>query len=201
MNNLPTPPPLLDIIERLKSCKIDNQISQIQKRMDNASNVVTVLCDLSASMMDYVGNSHKSKLDMMKESLTDVVKYHPGIRIIGFSDRAFHIIPSDIYGLHTMGSTNMAAAFQLVKPWNPQKTIIISDGYPDNPQEALREAETMTGTIDIIYCGAETDLMALGFMSSLCKISGGKVVKWNLQMRPGLENNCNILRQLMPPGV
>lgn len=202
MSNLPAPPPLLDIINRLQSEPINNTVTRIQERMKKSSDKVVVLADLSVSMNDYVGNSGKTKLEMLRTSLEDLVKYTPEVIIVGFSDKAFIVQPTTIGRLHTISGTNLTEAFQFIKAWNPRKTIVISDGYPDNPRSAQKVAELLSGTIDIVYCGSEDDDDAVEFMQSLCKISGGRVVKWDMVAKAGIEDGSqNPLRALMPPGM
>jgi UDP-N-acetylmuramyl tripeptide synthase len=53
---------------------------------------------------------------------------------------------------------------------------VISDGLPDSQESALASAERITGIIDVIYCGPDSDAGAIAFMQRLARTGGGRVV-------------------------
>ncbi len=202
MSNVPAPPPLLNIIERLQAnaSNIHNDISKIEKRMEDATDAVVVICDLSSSMLNFVGSSRKTKLDMLKDALLDIMNNFPRVHAYAFNDVVWKIRRKEVQALNAYGSTQLAGALEYISTLRPRKTILISDGCPNSQPDAIREAEELTGTIDIIYCGPETDTKAIGFMESLCKLTGGKKVKWDMSLGAEIEG-VNPIRLMLPPGA
>jgi len=200
MSNLPAPPPLLNIIERLQAGRIQNDITKIEARMHDASDTVVVICDTSSSMLSYVGSSKKSKLDMLKDALTDIMNNFPKVQAYAFSNMVWKINRDEVQALKAYGTTRLDAAFQHIAPLKPRKTILISDGCPNNRDAATAMAAALTGTIDIIFCGPETDTTAIQFMESICKLSGGRKIKWDMELGAEIEG-VNPIRLLLPPGA
>lgn len=169
--------PLADIIRRAAESKIEGPFAKLKKRMANASSEIVVLVDTSDSMSERVGNLNMRKCEHMKIALKEVLKYYPKIRIISFGtlvrevDHPDHLPPPS-------GGTPLAKALMLAQKFRPRKTIIISDGCPDNQTTAKEAADELTGVIDSVYCGQENH-PAADFLESLCKGAGGARFTWD----------------------
>ena len=194
-STLPTAP-LHEIMARLRAKPIDNEVTQIKRRMENAGSRRFGLCDLSASMDDYVGSQGLTKLAILKIALKDVVKHDTALEIVGFSHIAFPIAHDQIDNMDVIGSTDMARAFAYLIPHRPRKTIVISDGLPDDPDKTLVEAKKLTGVIDVVYCGPEGHESALEFMRRLTSRGGGSVEKWTLETQCALTGS-RIMQRLL----
>ena len=135
-----------------------------------------VLIDVSGSMASY-DNSTKTRYERACESLRNLQQSLEGkIAVVRFSsDVAFE--PAGIPNFIS-GGTNLAKGLQFVKAADVPgiRFIVISDGTPDNPQQALSIAKTFKNKIDAIFVGNELDSGAIAFMNDLARASGGKQV-------------------------
>jgi hypothetical protein len=77
-----------------------------------------------------------------------------------------------------MGGTDLGKAIELASTFRPKKTIIISDGLPDSEVEASAAVDRITGEVDTIYCGPDSD-PAIGFLRSLSRRGGGVHITWD----------------------
>lgn len=175
--------PLQSIIKKLASQDIQGPAAKLKKRFVGASEVIAVLADCSGSMADFVGSFHMSKWDHLQVALKDVVTSYPAIRIVAF-DSVSKVVANPSELPYPSGSTDLAGALKLAAQWKPQKTIVISDGLPDNERAALKIADSMTGAIDTIYCGPDGD-PAVEFLQRLSKESGGSSAVWTGQTEIG----------------
>jgi len=125
-----------------------------------------ILCDVSGSMMDLVGN--QTKYQWLLDALAELQKILPGkCAVWGFSDT----LKLHKNGLPEFqrGSTRLYYALDNLLEWNGliDKLFIISDGYPDSPFMALEVAKNFTDTtIEGIYIGAD-DERGYHFMQQL----------------------------------
>ena len=188
--------PLSSIIARLQSQPIDNEVTAIKRRIQHASQRKFVLCDLSGSMDDFVGSQGLTKLSLLKTALKDTIKHNSAIEIVGFSNTPFPVKHGDVDRMRTISSTNLALALQYLAQHRPLKTIVISDGMPDDEEAALHAANQITGTIDVIYCGPDGHDSALDFMRRLTKLGGGVVEKWVVETQGALEGARKMQRLL-----
>jgi hypothetical protein len=186
------------IIERLAKTDIkDGPAAQVRKRYTNASDVIAVLCDCSGSMTDLVGSSGISKFHHLQIALEDLQHGFPKIRLIAFGSTAKEFktakeIP-DPHRTAPLGhGTNLTAALEMAARLKPRKTIIISDGLPDESQGPIDIADTMTGSIEAIYCGPDGH-PALAFLRSLCHSTGGSAVAWD-----GRGEISGVIRLMLP---
>jgi uncharacterized protein with von Willebrand factor type A (vWA) domain len=204
--------PLLDIVNRALKSKATGPAAKLQERFQNAGSDVIALCDVSGSMWDFVGSTGTSKFDHLVAALKDVVKGFPKLVIVAFSSRAAKATVQDLEeeqlakrgqmaGRYTVapfdhlgGGTAMGFALEFVAHnWNPRKTILITDGQPDNENHALAAVELLTGAVDTIYCGPDAD-PAVDFLRRLSRAGAGTHVTWDsaLELAP-------ILRRLALP--
>lgn len=172
--------PLADIIKRAMNRKSSGAISEarakIEKRMQGASDEILVVCDLSGSMDDFIGNGGTSKYEHLKIALNDIRRSYSKVRVILFSSGAEEWKGGTIP--QPNGGTNLAGALAFARKWKPKKTIIISDGVPDNEIAAQQEADAITGEVDTIYCGPDGH-PAIQFLRSLAHSTGGTNLNWD----------------------
>ena len=135
-----------------------------------------VLIDVSGSMSSY-DNYDKSRYERACESLRNLQNSLEGkIAVVRFShDVAFE--PAGVPAF-TGGGTDLKKGLQFIKAADVPgiRFIVISDGTPDNPQQALSIAKTFKNKIDVIFVGNELDSGAIAFMNDLARVSGGKQV-------------------------
>lgn len=172
--------PLANIIKAAMSSKPNGPLAEIraklEKRTERASDVTVVLADCSGSMFESIGALQMTKYDHLQVALKDVLRFHPGIRVVAFNSGVQEVkgglLPMPV------GGTDLAGALKHAARWKPKKTIIISDGIPDNEPAAVREADRMTGMIDTIYCGPDAH-PAIEFLRSLSRDTGGVSIVWD----------------------
>ncbi len=168
--------PLADIVSRLASKNIQGPAAKLKERFVRASDVVVVLADCSGSMWDLTGFRGMSKYQHLEVALKDVVRAFPAIRLVAFNSTA-RVISDPSQLPKPSGGTDLTGALKLAAGWKPRKTIIISDGVPDDESSAFDEARRMTGAIDTIYCGPDQH-EACAFLQSLSKECGGVSHVW-----------------------
>lgn len=149
---------------------------KLEKRTKRASDITVVLADCSGSMEESIGALNMTKYDHLVVALQDVLKYHPGIKVVAFNSSI-----QETHGANLPrpnGGTNLAGALKFAAKWQPKKTIIISDGVPDDGPGAMEEAERITGVVDTIYCGPDCH-PAIEFLRGLSKSAAGVSFEWN----------------------
>ena len=171
--------PLSDVIKRAMSAKPQGVVAEakqkVAKRMEKASGEMLVVCDLSGSMAEGIGGLSVSKYEHLEIALEDIRKAFPKVRVVGFNSTVKEIkgkLPPP------GGGTDLAGALKFAGKFRPAKTIIISDGIPDNEHLATCEADTLTGIIDTIYCGPDGH-PAIEFLRSLSRLAGGTSLAWD----------------------
>lgn len=166
--------PLLNLVKKLAATPVDGPAAKLRKRFREASAEIVVLCDCSGSMEDLIGSENISKFTHMKIALDDVLLTWPRIKLVSF-DSVAKVVKNPGKLPKPNGGTDLAAALKLAAQWKPLKTIVISDGLPDSPSEALEAAQAMTGAIDTIYCGPD-EHPAIEFLRQLSKETAGRDV-------------------------
>src|SRR5579872_3281205 len=169
--------PLSEIVRRAAQRKIteDPREAKIKARLDDASDEVVLLIDTSGSMNDPIGDMAMHKSEHAQVALDDLLANYPKIRVFAFGSRCVEILNGKLPW--PAGGTDMAGALKSIAHIRPRKTVIISDGMPDNADRAKEAAEKLTGVIDTIYCGPDGH-PAISFLRSLCRLSGGVHVTW-----------------------
>lgn len=204
--------PLADVVNRALKSKATGPAAKLQERFAKAGTETIALCDVSGSMESFVGSSHSSKFDHLVAALEDVVKGFPQLVIVAFSSRAvksdvatFKAHQKAIKGASTGkwtpkpfdclgGSTAMGDALEFVAAnYKPRKTILITDGQPDDEDHALQAVELLTGSVDTIYCGPDAD-PGVDFLKRLSRAGVGTQVTWD-----GAAELAPVLRRLALP--
>jgi hypothetical protein len=149
-------------------------------KMETTSKNIVIICDLSASMNEIVYYP-ESKFNLLKKALDTVLSsLNSQPILIWFNSNATKVDNINAFPC-PYGSTRLDKAIVLAEQHNPSKTIIISDGQPDDKKLALEKALELSGIIDVIYCGLETDTEAINFMNRLAASNAGHmhVHKWS----------------------
>lgn len=127
--------------------------------------------DVSGSMDDKVGEKRKIN------HLRDVMATYQDAKILCFSSNIKKA--SDTQSIPDPGgSTNLGGAFKhihqnLMKIDAPERLVLVSDGEPDDEQDALEQAKNLSLPVDIIFIG-EKESRGNRFMHKLSSVTGGQ---------------------------
>ncbi len=138
---------------------------------DSASDIgaaVVILCDVSSSMAG-------ERINRLKEALRSLWATMPRCRLLAFSFRVWPIESPETMP-EPSGNTALHLALEEARLLRPAKTIVISDGKPDDAETAINVASRIPGIIDIVFVGSDGDRSAIQFMNRLARVGGGRVV-------------------------
>jgi hypothetical protein len=109
----------------------------------------------------------RRKIDVLRDAVQAVCA--PRDRLVTFSSRA-----ADVMAIgEPDGGTALHLGLAHIEPWRPSHTLVISDGQPDNEGAALAQADQITGIIDVLYVGPDSDRAAMDFMRRLARVGCG----------------------------
>ena len=134
---------------------------------------VVIIVDTSGSMCACDSRGGQSRYEVACEELRNLQNSLPGkLALLSFSDDV-QFCPSGIPFNYQCG-TDLARALKFAKiaDITGMRFIVISDGDPDDEQEALNVARTYKNRIDTIYVGPEGG-EGQAFLRRLAKASGG----------------------------
>lgn len=134
-----------------------------------------VIVDTSGSMAAHDSRGNRSRYDIACEELAKLQAQMPGkIGVLSFSDDV-QFCPGGT-PVFMQGATNLAKALKFAQMADVPgiRFVVISDGYPDNPEEAIRVARTYRNRIDTIYVGPETDEPGRRFLAELASVKKGE---------------------------
>lgn len=189
--------PLQALIARAaQSPKETGTVARFQQRLNDASDAIVILVDVSSSMGQAAGV--RQKIDLLRDALAHVLPQIPASRLIAFSSFPREVTPFTLPA--PSGGTDLTAALRYILPYAPQKTVVISDGQPDNQATALDAARQLTGVIDVIYCGPDSDGEAIAFMQRLAAIGEGTITVTDI-VRPGANLALSLRRTLALPDL
>lgn len=138
---------------------------------------VVILVDTSGSMSANDSRGGRTRYDVACEELATLQSSMPGkIALINFS--SFPQFEPSGKPQFLCGGTDLASAlrFARVADVPGMRFILISDGQPDGPDEALHEARQYTNRIDVIYVGPENLPSGQDFLAQLARVSGGQAI-------------------------
>lgn len=173
---------LQDLVKKAASAPAGTNpdLAKLRARFTNCGDDIVILADCSGSMAEGIGANNIRKIEHLRIALTDLLKYNPKAIIFAFGWGAKRI--KDIRALpnenNLMGSTNMTAGIEEAIKLKPRRTVIISDGLPDNMDTASKAIDDLTGQVDVIYCGPDGH-PAIQFMQSLARKGGGQQMTFN----------------------
>lgn len=137
-----------------------------------------VIVDVSGSMSAEDSRDGLSRYDVANQELKHLQESLPGkIALIAFSSEV-QFCPSGVAAFQG-GGTDLSAALKFCKVADLPgiKFVLVSDGVPNDPEDALRIAKTYTNHIDTIFVGPEDDHEGgKAFLAKLAKISGGQAI-------------------------
>lgn len=154
--------------------------AELRRRMADAGTHVLALADTSSSMDEPAGG--RRKIEILREALNTVLCERPEIRLFCFDSIAREVTAAAPLP-EPSGGTALHLAIELAREFSPRQTVVISDGRPDDPEAAIAAAEKLSGTIDVIYCGPDSDTKAIDFMRRLAKVGCGRVIVRDLKKR------------------
>lgn len=132
-----------------------------------------VMVDVSYSMSDRDATGGRSRYGVACDELAQLQSANPGeIGVGAFSDNA-QFCPGGV-PVFQKGGTSYAAALRMMKMADGCgiRLILISDGEPQDGNEAMKLARTFRSKIDTIYVGRETG-SGRAFLADLSAATGG----------------------------
>ena len=136
-----------------------------------------IIVDTSGSMSNEDSRGNQSRYIVACDELASLQDSLPGkLAVLSFSDDT-QFCPSGL-PIYFGGGTDMVKALKFAKIADVAdiRFILISDGWPNLPEETLQVARTYKNRIDTIYVGPETDKRAIDFLKKLSELSGGQHV-------------------------
>lgn len=136
-----------------------------------------VLVDCSGSMYAEDSRGGKRRYDVACEELAKLQARNSGkIGVIAFSDDAI-FVPGGVPPMLGSGTAlHKALRFARVADVPGIRFVVISDGQPDSPEEALQEASKYKARIDTVYVGPESERSGALFLARLAAAHGGSQV-------------------------
>lgn len=137
---------------------------------------VVIIVDTSSSMGQHDSRGGKSRYEVACEELKNLQATLPGnLALLSFSSDV-KFCPSGI-PFQFSGMTDLAKALKFAKVADVKgiRFIVISDGEPNDEDEALKVAKTYKAKIDTIFVGREGG-GGQAFLQKLAKASGGQGV-------------------------
>lgn len=167
------------------------EVARFSDRMRDAGIDHVILADVSSSMAESAGA--RTKFELLRAALA--AAYRPGIRLVAFSSTP---TPCDSPAAlpDPAGSTALHLALSAAATLRPRRTLVISDGQPDNRAAALEAARELPGLIDVLFVGPDSDKDAIAFMRQLASIGGGRVVVRDIKRTP--DALPGVIRTLLP---
>lgn len=178
MSALSKPNPFAGLLKAAAALPLKTgAVERYQRRIDSAGSGVVIVADVSSSMAEPAGAARK--IDILRDALAAA----PPARLVAFSDA-----PREIQDAEQLprpeGCTALDLALNYVTGLRPGRTLVISDGEPDNEERALAAAEKVPGPIDVIYCGREDNARARAFMARLARVGLGRYEAHDIGKRP-----------------
>lgn len=147
------------------------EVTALASRQAGASGAIVILADTSGSMDGLAGA--RRKIDALREAVATLVEEIPEARLLAFSDRAREVESARLLPSPD-GGTALHLALRAASAHRPTRTLVVSDGHPDDPEAALVAAAGLTGRIDVVYCGPDGDREAIAFLARLARSTGGR---------------------------
>lgn len=134
-----------------------------------------IVCDCSSSMDNADSRGGRRRIDVAREELARLQAERPGkLALVCFGDHA-QVMPGGVPP-EPDGSTNLVAALKLAHKWDRLGIafVVLSDGYPDEPNEAIKQAKQFASPISTVHCGPEDDKKGRDFLRRLAAAAGGQ---------------------------
>ena len=98
----------------------------------------------------------------------------------------------------TGGGTALDLGLLEIAKLNPSQTVVISDGEPNDEEDALAAAKELTGTISTVFIGDDGDKDAIAFMRKLATLGCGSTFVRDLG-KGHLELSGTVQQLMLPP--
>lgn len=141
------------------------------------------LLDTSLSM----GNGNMTHTDSrwltMLQAVQENIVLESNDTLIAFNT-IFQSVASIDFLPEPTGGTNLSSPMNYIAQLDeqPSSIIVLSDGYPDNPDQVLEIAkENIKGRIFTIFIGDDTDKAGISFMRQLANLGAGTTSKNDIQ--------------------
>lgn len=155
---------------------------------------VVVLCDMSQSMV-VCDIDRIARYQRLGTEVDDLKKHHPECVVVGFNERMW-IARSSAELSYPVGDTKLAQALAVIAGARPAQVVIISDGLPNDMEDAVRAARCVSGPVHVRFCGHPADAVADRFLQSLAKAGNGTYSVQTPTRNPTL---AKFIRRLLPP--
>jgi Mg-chelatase subunit ChlD len=179
--------------------RVTGESDRVKARFAGAGEATVILADTSGSMAEPAG-AGVSKIDLLREALAGCWPEIPGAILYGFDAIARPAAqPSALTA--PAGGTALHLGLDAAAAHRPRRTLVISDGQPDDEAAALASAARLTGVVDVIYVGPDSDTNAIAFMRKLATATGGRVVVRDVrrESRPALAREVRAILGLPAP--
>lgn len=136
-----------------------------------------VIVDVSGSMSMDDAAGGKERYQVACDELAALQANMPGkIAVLAFSNDCV-FCPNGIPKFLS-GGTDLAGALRFAKVADVDSVrfVVISDGEPNDPADAMSIATTYRNRIDVIYVGSELNPTGREFLKKLAKASGGQAI-------------------------
>lgn len=169
--------PLESILKTAASLPESGALKPYTQRLNvNSSNLSIILLDTSGSMAETIESGGR-KIDVLRQALNRPL-FQNEVAL------AFHSISHQLKSLQDIpepaGGTALHFALSQASSYNPKATLVISDGQPDDPEQALAEAGKLSGIINTLYIGSDRDKQAIAFMRQLARIGCGRAANCDI---------------------
>ena len=134
--------------------------------LDHAGGSVTLVLDFSSSMKCNMANGRR-RVDGLREAVRQIQAEAP-TSMLAFSGREASFVTT-ISNLEPAGGTPLSLALRLAADNGCTRVIVVSDGRPNDPMDALAVGQRL-GRCDTIYVG---DGDGREFMRQLAERTGG----------------------------
>lgn len=177
MSALSKPNPFARILSQAaKAPAQTGDVGRIQLRLNSGGVGQVVLADVSSSMSEMAGERTKSQV------LRDALVEHRAARIVAFASSASVV---DVASLPApYGGTALHLGLDLAATLRPARTLVISDGRPDDEEQAFCAADSLPGVIDVLYVGPADDTRAIQFMQRLARAGAGRCEAHDIKRAP-----------------
>lgn len=169
--------PIAALIQRAAATPAKGEIARFERRFNAAGTATVVLADVSGSMEQPAGEVRR--VDRLRDALEGL----SGVRLVAFASAPVELrSAADLPA--PAGGTALHLAIDMAAGMRPARTVVVSDGEPDDEEAAIAAADRLPGRIDVIYCGPEGNARARAFLMRLARTGGGAYVDCNLRVNP-----------------
>jgi hypothetical protein len=98
------------------------------------------------------------------------------------------------------GVTDLARAFTYIKQANPLRVTLVTDGQPDDQDEAYEAALALQCPVNILFVGDEGDEYAVTFCRRVCTATKGEFATEVLSVQ-ALEHTTATMRKMLGAGT